>query len=252
MPILRVVLRIPAITAMTLLGYLGILLSLPLRRVAPAYQMRLRNAVFRAWARSFARIVGLRIDVEGMPPRGSFFLVSNHVSYMDIIVLATAVDAAFVAKADLRAWPLLGRAFAAADTIFIDRGRRRDVLRVMARVGHELARDLGVVLFPEGTSGKGDRVLRFKPSLLEYAARRDLPVHYAAVTYATPAPHGPACQVVCWWGDMPFLRHLVGLLRLPRFEARLVFGAAPVHEPDRKALAEKLHEAVTASFSPIA
>jgi 1-acyl-sn-glycerol-3-phosphate acyltransferase len=248
---LRVFLRAPAILAVTLLSYLGIVASLPLRRFAAARQLRLRNAIFRAWARLCARIVGLRVEVEGVPPRGGFLLVSNHVSYMDVILLATRLDAAFVAKADLRGWPVLGRAFAVADTIFIDRSRRRDVLRVMEQVGRELDRGLGVVIFPEGTSGKGDGILRFKPSLLDYAARRDLPVHFVALSYATPDGYGPPSRLVCWWGDAPFLPHFLELLRLPSFQARLVFGEAPVHDGDRKALAGALRGAVAERFAPM-
>lgn len=251
MAFLRVVLRLLAITAVTLLSYLGIAASLLLRRFAAARQLRLRNAIFRTWARLFAWIVGLRVEVEGVPPRGAFLLVSNHVSYMDIILLATRVDAAFVAKADLRDWPVLGRAFAVADTIFIDRGRRRDVLRVMEQAGRDLQRNLGVVVFPEGTSSKGDEILRFKPSLLDFAARRDLPVHFAALSYATPDGYGPPSRRVCWWGDAPFLPHFLGLLRLPSFQARLVFGDAPVHDPDRKVLAEDLRRAIAEHFTPM-
>lgn len=251
MVFLRVALRALAITAVTLLSYFGIAASLPLRRFAAARQLRLRNAIFRTWARLLARIVGMRVEVEGVPPRGGFFLVSNHVSYMDIVLLATQLDAAFVAKADLRGWPVLGRAFAVADTIFIDRGRRRDVLRVMEQVGRDLDRDLGVVVFPEGTSGKGDAILRFKPSLLDFAARRDLPVHFVALGYATPDGHGPPSRRICWWGDAPFLPHFLELLRLPSFRARLVFGDPPVHDRDRKALAEELRGAIAELFSPM-
>lgn len=193
----------------------------------------------------------MRVTVEGSPPAAPFLLVSNHLSYMDIILLAMVVDAAFVAKADLRSWPALGRVFATADTIFIDRGRRRDVVRVTERIHHELARGLGVVVFPEGTSTKGDGMLPFKPPLLDFAARRDHPVHYAAISYTTAAGDGPASRLICWWGDTPFLPHILELLRLERFDARLAFGGAPIHDGDRKALARKLREATERCFIPV-
>lgn len=248
--VLRVVPRMLAVVVLTAVSYLTILVSLPLRRVAPGRQLRIRNAAYRFWARGFARVIGMRIEVDGEPPEGPFFLVSNHLGYMDIILLATQLHTTYVAKADLQAWPTLGHVFATADTIFIDRGRRRDVLRVMELVGRQLDRHLGVVLFPEGTSSGGEEVLRFKPSLLEFAARRDYPVHFASISYSTPDGHPPAREAVCWWGDADFWPHVVELLRLPGFEARLAFGPAPIHHPDRKLLAERLHAAVAADFHP--
>lgn len=249
---LRVVVRVLALLTWTLSSHLTIAVSRLFRAAAPRWQLRVRNSAFRRWARGFARIVGMRIDVEGSPPEGPFLLVANHLSYMDIILLATTLDAAFVAKADLKSWPALGRVFATADTIFIDRGRRRDVVRVMDQIGRDLDRSLGIVLFPEGTSSKGDGVLPFKPPLLDFAARRDHPVHYAAISYSTADGEGSASDLVCWWGDAPFLPHVLRLLRLSHFDARLVFGGAPVHDTDRKALARKLHEATMRSFTPSA
>ena len=86
---------------------------------------RLRAAAFRRWCRGAARIVGLRIDVAGVPPLGPFFLVANHLSYLDVIVLGATVRATFVAKADVAAWPLIGWLGRAVDTTFIDRTRKR-------------------------------------------------------------------------------------------------------------------------------
>ncbi len=248
---LRVLCRAFALGSWTLACYLLLLVALPFQRLAPRWQLRWRNSVFRTWARGFARIVGMSVEVTGEAPEGPFFLVSNHVSYMDVVLIATRVHASFVAKADLRAWPVLGAAFAAADTIFIDRNLRRDVVRVMDRIGRELDRDLGVVLFAEGTSSKGEGILPFKPSLLEFAARRNHPVHYASIHYRLPEGPGPARELICWWGDAAFLPHLLRLLRLPRFEAELVFGPAPVDGRDRKALATATRAAIAEIFTPI-
>ncbi len=247
--VLRVVPRLLAIVVLTTFSGLVITASVPLRRVANGYQLRIRNAAYRLWARGFARVVGMRVEVTGTPPSGSFFLVSNHVGYMDIILLSTQLHTTFVAKADLNSWPVAGRAFAMADTIFVDRGLRRDVLRVVERVDREVDRGLGVVLFPEGTSSKGEEILRFKPSLLEFAARRDHPVHFATLSYSTPEGRPPAQDTVCWWGDEDFLPHMLRMLELPRFQARLVFGPHPVHAADRKVLADKLYTAMAAGFT---
>jgi len=247
----RLVHRLPLLLLITLGGQAALLALWPLRFLAPDTRRKLRNLAFRTWGRLFCRIAGVRLRVEGEPPTGPFFLVANHVSYLDIPVLASRVDAAFVAKADLRSWPLLGWIFATADTIFIDRGRKRDLLRVMRQV--ELARraGLGVLVFPEGTSGSGARILPLKPSLLELAARRGEPVHYATLHYRTPEGEPPAQEVVCWWNDMLFFPHVLRLLRLPHVEGSLHFGDGPVVAGDRKELARELHAALCRAFIPI-
>lgn len=240
-----------AVLLWTLSWYALLLLSMVLRPFADAWQVRVRNAIFRIWSRGTCRIVGAKVEVVGRPPSGPFLLVANHVSYVDILVLGTQIDAAFVAKADLRGWPLAGRIIAAADTIFIDRGLKKDVLRVMDIIGRELGRGLGVVIFPEGTSSKGDTVLRFKPSLLEYATRSDHPVHFAALTYTVPNGASPPHESICWWGDAPFGPHFLRLLGLPGFEAKLTFGVEPLHGTDRKDLSERLRSSVAGIFTPI-
>ena len=248
--LLRVPFRVVAIACVSVTASVTMTVTRPLALVAPRRQLAIRNAAFRWWGRTLCRIMGMRVEVEGKAPTGSFFLVANHVSYVDIILLASQISAAFVAKASLARWPLLGLMFLGADTIFINRGRKRDLLRVMERVRRCLDRDLGVLVFPEGTSGKGEEILRFKSPLLQLAAERDQPVHYATLSYRAPGP--PAHKTVCWWDDTPFLSHLLRLLALPRFEAIVTFGHAPIQAGDRKLLAQELRSAMVQSFTPIA
>ncbi len=247
----RVLLRLPFVFLACCLASGTMVAARPLVWIAPRLQLKIRNAAFLCWGRAMCRIMGMRVDVEGEPPAGRFYLVANHVSYVDIILLASQISAAFVAKADLSRWPVLGWMFLSADTIFIDRGRRRDVLRVMKRVQKCLDRELGVLVFPEGTSGKGEEILRLKPPLLQLAAEQGQPVHHATLTYRTQGER-PAHQVVCWWDDTPFVLHFLRLLGLPGFEASVRFGGEPVLAADRKALATQLRSAMEASFTPIA
>jgi 1-acyl-sn-glycerol-3-phosphate acyltransferase len=193
---------------------------------------------------------GVEVETVGTPPDGAFVLVCNHVSYVDIPLLAAHLDATFVAKTELAGWPLLGRAFRIGDTIFIDRARKRDLLQVMERIAASLDRGLGVVIFPEGTSGRGDRILPLKASLLELAVRQGQPVHFATLGYRLPG--GPSAdQVVCWWDETPFLTHLLRLLAQPGFTAVVDFGERPIVGEDRKQLAERLHRAMQERFRPM-
>lgn len=245
------VLRTLRIARTTFLGYSGVLVGKAVALVSKEAGRRHRNRSFRKWANRLCDDLRLDVRIEGTPPCGRFFLVVNHVGYVDIPTIATAVDAAFIAKADLARWPLLGRIFGAADTIFIDRGRKKDILRVIEQVEAAMDRGLGVVLFPEGTSGRGDEILPFKPSLLQFAVQGGHQVHYATLTYRTPEGEYPPSHGVCWYGDEGLLPHYKRITRLSRIEAVLRFGAAPIAGEDRKELATELRDAMLQSFEPM-
>ncbi len=252
MILLRAIFRTLFVVALTFASYGGVVFARLVYLLSPRLGLALRNRVFRTWARGLCRAFGMRTTVHGTPPRGRFFLISNHVSYLDIMLLSSHVDTAFVAKSDLRTWPAMGRILAAADTIFIDRSRKRDVVRVMDLVGKEIDRGLGVLVFPEGTSGKGDVLLPFKPSLLEFACSQDIPVHWATLSYRTAAVHlPPASRTVCWWGDEGFFPHYKRMILLPGFEASLHFGSEPVASGDRKELAVALRSKMLEQFEPM-
>lgn len=251
MSYLRALIRLPVTVLLTIGSFLVLLLIAPLRRLSRRRHLGLRNRTFRAWARSMAWVIGMRMTVRGTPPTDAFFLVSNHTSYMDIVLLSACVHAGFVAKADLRAWPVFGTAFGTADTIFVDRTRRRDVVRVMHEIEDNFSRHLGVILFPEGTSGKGDCVLPFKPSILELPVRTGKSVRYATIEYRTDAAEPPPSEVVCWWGDAPLRPHLWRLLRMRGFDGQVSFGPDAVRAEDRKLLGARLHAAVASQFEPM-
>jgi 1-acyl-sn-glycerol-3-phosphate acyltransferase len=209
---------------------------------APRSRRRFRTWLFQAASRSFVALLRIEVKVSGPPPRPPFLLVSNHLSYVDIIVLGSRLPARFVAKAEVRRWPLLGPICRGIGTIFIDRSDRRDIPRVLAEIEAALARGEGVILFPEGTSSSGEEVRAFRSPLLALPARLGLPVHAAALGYRPPE--------VCWWGATALVPHLVGLFRLPRIEATIDFAPEPAVEADRKRLAERLREMVVERLGP--
>lgn len=251
MRLLRKIARTAVLLVVTAASYLALVAALVLLAPLPRWRRRARNAVFRGWSRACLRLLGGRTRVEGPVPEAPFFLVCNHLSYVDVLVLASELDAFFIAKAEIRRWPLFGLLTRSVGTLFIDRELRRDVVRVNRLIARTLRQGYGVVLFPEGTSSQGYRVDRFRSALLEYAVSRKMPVHAAALTYATPAGELPANLSICWWGDAPFLAHLSRLLELEAFEATLRFHAEPVAGHDRKALARELHTRVCQVFTPV-
>jgi 1-acyl-sn-glycerol-3-phosphate acyltransferase len=219
--------------------------------VSPRAGRALGRAATRAWARLAARVLGMRVRVEGEPPRTPHLLVSNHLSYVDVVALWSAASGLFVAKSEVSGWPLVGTLGRAAGTLFIDRQRKRDILRVLVEMEAALCQGESVILFPEGTSTPGDAVLPFKSSLFEASVRAGVPVGCASVAYRTPAGDRPAHLAVCWWGDMTFGDHAWDLLGLPRFEAVVRFAPDALGGSDRKRLARRAHAEVTARFEPV-
>jgi 1-acyl-sn-glycerol-3-phosphate acyltransferase len=244
---MRARLKIALVFASMIAFYARWQLGRPFFRDSVAWRMR----TIHDWSRALARIVNLRVRVEGAPPRGAFLLVSNHLSYLDIAVISAALPTRFVAKQQVSRWPLIGRITRDLDTLFVDRDSIVDTARTAERIEAGLRAGAGITLFPEGTSSPGDRVLPFQPPLLAAAARLDMPVHSCALSYKTPRAETPAHLSVCWWGDMTFAEHLAKLVQHSQIEAILRFAAQPARETDRKKLARALHADVSALFIPV-
>jgi 1-acyl-sn-glycerol-3-phosphate acyltransferase len=210
-----------------------------------------RQIFFTAWSKFFVWLSGMTVDVIGDVPRPPFFLVSNHLSYTDIPVLRSLVTSIFVAKGEIRGWLLAGKIVSDMGMVFIDRSNKRDIPRAGDDILRRLEGGEGVIVFPEGTSSKGESILRFNSSFFEFAARTDLPIHYAAITYRVDDESVRASDSVCWWDDSTFLEHMFRFFQVRRSTAIVTFGSEPVTSPDRKELAERLWTKVNEHFVPV-
>jgi 1-acyl-sn-glycerol-3-phosphate acyltransferase len=235
--VLRRAYRIAAFAAVSVVLYGSYLVATTALLPFPKAAQRVHDRLLRTWARGVGRALAMRVAIEGTPPEPPFFLVANHLSYVDIVALLTCVKGTFLAKSEIAGWPLLGTLARGVGTLFIERERKRDVLRVSARIRDELARGRGIIVFPEATSTPGDEVLPFKASTFAVPLDVGLPVHVAAISYATPRGAGTPRDAVCWHGDEPFVPHLMRLTALPWFSARIRFGSEPLAAADRKRLA---------------
>jgi 1-acyl-sn-glycerol-3-phosphate acyltransferase len=248
---LRATFKLAALCLMTCVIYVilvaGLAVALPFKRA----RARWRGLMLRQWARATALLLRIKVASSGVAPRTPFFLVSNHLSYVDVVVLASQLDCAFIAKREVASWPLIGMLCRGVGTIFVDRGNRRSILKVNTGVERAFGDERGVVLFAEGTSTCGAEVLPFKPGLLEPAVRASFAVSYAAISYRTCEGQVPAHLAVCWWGDMTFAGHLYGLLRLSGIRATLAFGDEAIFDSDRKQLARRLRAGVSREFKPV-
>jgi 1-acyl-sn-glycerol-3-phosphate acyltransferase len=169
-------------------------------------------------------------------------VVSNHLSYSDIILLAATTPFAFVSKAEVADWPIFGLCAKLGGTVFIDRTRRSEVAPVADEMCDVLQSGVPLVLFAEGTSTGGDRVLPFKPALFAPAVTLNVPLTPCAIGYALK--EGSVADEICYWGDDVFGPHLLHFLGKLGVTAHLRFGKRHAPSTDRKGTARELHAEV--------
>jgi 1-acyl-sn-glycerol-3-phosphate acyltransferase len=198
--------------------------------------------------RSGARIIsalGIRAAAHGRVPAHGM-VVANHLSYLDIMIFSAVMPCFFVSKAEIVRWPYFGKAAQAGGTIFLDRRSRASTVEVARQIGERLHLPVPVLLFPEGTSTDGSRVLRFHSSLFEPAIAAAVPITPAAIQYVL---HDGSCERdLCWFDDTLFLPHLWRVLGASGFSAEVTFGE-PHTWPDRRTAADKTHHEVAAMRS---
>lgn len=248
---LRAVLKLGLFLIATLFIYSLIMLSLIGKLVGLNYD-KVRGYLLRTWGKLCCWILGIKLEIRGEPPTPPFLLVSNHLSYVDIFVLFSQLRCLFVAKSDVKTWPLIGFIVKTCGILFIDRQRKRDVPRVNDLISKNINENQGIILFPEGTTSPGYDILPFRTSLLEFPASQNFPVSYAAISYASDERDGYSVyKTVCWWDDAPFLSHFFKLLKMKRFKAIVQFGNESINDKDRKRLAENLHQHIKRAFEPV-
>ena len=181
----------------------------------------------------------VEISVKGAMPHGGL-LVCNHLSYLDVLVLAAQGPVVFVAKSEVRTWPVIGKLLETAGTILAERARPLTARKTAAQIRAALEGGLTVVLFPEGTSSAGASILPYKPSLLQAALDAGVPITPAALAYQ--AERGDPASEVCYWGDATFLPHLLRMAGLEKINAHLSIGPACILPPARKLAALELHK----------
>ena len=203
------------------------------------------------WCRIGCACFGIRRVIHGKAPRGVFVAASNHLSYLDILVLGSLWPGVFVAKREIASWPLLGLAAGVAGTIFIDRDSPREVVEAGRLVTATLERGQPVTLFPEGQITSGESVLPFLPSLLAPAARGQVPCHAISLRYATSEPDVDPGSEICWPTATPILRHALRIAAMRDLRATVHVSEQAVVSADRKELANKLQAWVAERFRPM-
>jgi 1-acyl-sn-glycerol-3-phosphate acyltransferase len=218
------------------------------RFALPRVDVAGRDAIVQRWAEQLLRCLGVTVRVSGRPQPGAVLMVANHVSWLDIPTLhASWPRTRFVSKAAIAHWPLLGHLARAGGTLFIERERKRDALRVVHEVAHALKKHDAVAVFPEGTTSSGHEVLPFHANLLQAAVTTATAIQPIVLRYSEPGlPVSVAAQYI---NDTTLVESVMKVCRSRGMVVDVRFLAPePAGELDRRALAERLHARVAAEL----
>ena len=190
-------------------------------RVSPASQAR----ITQWWSQKTLRILNVKLSVHGARPAinaKNLIIAANHISWLDIYVINAAHPARFVAKAEIRGWPIVGWMCEKGGTIFIRRTNRRDTARINEEIHDALATGATIGLFPEGTTTAGDRLLKFHSSLLEPAVINHATLAPVALRYCHT--DGARCSAAAYIDDLSFAESLQLIIGQQSMIAEITFA----------------------------
>ncbi len=247
--------------AMMPLQYLAIRVNRPLARRLP-----------RIFHGLVCRFIGIRVHAIGEPIDGAVLVVANHVSWLDIPAIGQGAPVSFIAKSDVRDWPVFGSFARLQRSVFVDRSQRGRTGDVVSQIRERLADSEALVLFAEGTSGDGTRLLPFRSALfgalMPTSAAASAPFsepRYPVALKPTIAVQPLSIAYIArggirlgrreraalaWYGDMDLVPHLMEILSRGTIDVELRWGAPLAVKPqtDRKILARLLEERVRAGL----
>ncbi len=203
-------------------------LAFPILRFAfPGATQERRREIMRWWSTKLLRVLAIEVVVEGEPPSAdaAAMMAPNHVSWIDTFAVCSVHPTRFIAKSEIRDWPIAGWVALRSGTIFIRRAKRHDTARINEVVHAALEAGDSVGYFPEGTTSEGDRLGKFHSSLFEPAVANRAVVHPLAIRYEYP--DGTLCRAMSFAGELTFVQSLGRVARQKRVVARLAF-AAPI------------------------
>lgn len=207
-----------------------------------------RQKMIRRWSGKLLRILNVSLSVSGTPPEGESLLVANHISWLDIYLINTVCPPRFVAKSEIRKWPVVGWLSEKTGALFVEREKRSDAGRVNQAISDAInAGDL-VAVFPEGTTSDGQRVLSFRAPLLEPALTSNSNLHPVAIRYVSA--NGTVNTEVAYAGDTSFGQSLWMILGQRAVHAEIIFaGEIEPGGKNRKELAKHAECVIAAALN---
>ncbi|MDP1606610.1 MAG: lysophospholipid acyltransferase family protein [Rhodocyclaceae bacterium] len=210
--------------------------------ISPTRRLMLKQR----WSRQLLGCLGVKLQVRGTAAEG--LLVANHISFLDIYVINAVAPAAFVAKDEVRRWPLIGWLATQTDTIFLERGNRKAAQHARTRIVEQLHTGQRVAVFPEGTTTRGDRVLPFHGALFQAAIDTGAPVTPLALCYLDR--DGRRSEAPAYADAITLWQALRAIVSANGLVARIeVLPPLPSHSSDRHHLAAHAHRAITHAAS---
>lgn len=207
-----------------------------------------RERRIRWWSAKMFRMLGMRLETAGAFRPGAKLIVANHISWLDIMAVhAACPEARFVSKAEVRHWPVVSRLVDAARTIYLERDRARDALRVVHHMAEALRAGDTVAIFPEGTVGDGHALLPFHANLLQAAIATTAVVQPVALRFSDAL--GPVSRAALFTGAITMRQSLWWLACGEGVRVHLqVLPAMVTAHADRRALAEHLRDLIDAAL----
>jgi len=215
-----------------------------------------KNTIKTRWLQRFSAIVNLHVSKDGELPERRAMLVSNHISWLDIIVIGQYLPAYFVAKSDISSWPVIGYLAKQGGTIFIRRGNKQHIKTTAEKMTWLLKQNGNIIAFPEGTTTKGDEVMHFHSSLFQPALLTRSAIQPVAIQY-----QGAAKEQAPFIGDDAFVPHLIKMLAMDKIEVQLSFlpvidspagkNRHTISLEARSMIAEKISENLPADYSAL-
>lgn len=219
--------------------------------VFPRASAARRTEHIRSWSRELLRMLGVRLQVRGEPPRGRerpVLMVANHVSWLDIFLIDAVSPVRFVAKSEVGTWPLISRLSQAAGTLYLHRARRSDAARINHLVAAALRGGASFAIFPEGTTSDGSRVLPFHSALFEPAVTVNTAVQPVAIRYLRA--DGTRCAEAAYHDGKSIWNTLWALTGQAGVCAQLVYlDPIPAGHRRRRDLAASAREAIIQDLS---
>lgn len=239
---ISLILRLARVMSHVLLG-MGICAT-----VFPWISQDKRNGHIRRWSNRLLKMCNVSVAQQAAAPMlERAMVVANHVSWLDIFVVHSLHPSHFVAKAEIRSWPLAGWLAEKAGTVFISRGNRRDLRHIFKGLVTTLERGERVAFFPEGTTSSQGNLLPFHANLFEAAIDAKVPVQPVALSYVDPK--GALHPSVDFIGEMTFAESIIAILDGPPVMAKLmVLPPIDTMGAHRRELAEVTHQAVAAAL----
>ena len=217
--------------------------ALPIRNTKRRFEVA--TLWTQRWSKIICRLIGIRVQRHGPAPPHGALLTSNHVSYADVLALASVIPCFFTPKVEIRKWPLIGLLVRLTEHPFVTRVRGKNILATTSQIEERLEAGTHVCVFLEGTTTGGDHLLPFKPSMLQPALHLGAQIVPVALCYGATDPAVSVSHDIAYWRNAVFFPHLWRLAGLRGIQVDVHFGRPRIgQDQNRREVADSLRREV--------